>query len=109
MADGTTEAWITEVGTGSQINASTDWIIPNSASSEETFEASWTQVEGGGTDPMNQYTTGWTEGVWKDLTSDLYVGRNESPGVSFTAVEVTIRRKSDSVEMAKGRFDINIT
>lgn len=104
-SDGTVDAWTQESGYVQQ-DAATDWIIPNaSAASEADFEAKWDLTAGSTPD---ENTAGWTEGVYADLTSDLYVGRSESPGVTTCDVTITIRRKSDSVVLASGLYEMTI-
>lgn len=89
------------------INTATDWIRPLAAVGTVEYEAKWTVVISVGDPFYLDYTTGWDEDTWADLTSDLYTGwnipiNNNSAG-DFT---VTIRRKADQVVEATAVYDI---
>jgi hypothetical protein len=104
-SDGTVDAWTQESGYV-QLDSATDWIIPNaSAGSEADFEAKWVLTAGSTPD---ETTAGWTSNTYADLTSNLYVGRSESPGITTCDVTITIRRKSDSVVLASGLYEMTI-
>lgn len=104
-ADGTTDQFRTMSGTD-QINASTDWIIPNSASGDATFEAKWTATG----DQPNWVSSGWTSGTWKDVPTSSYllVGQNQpGTGQRISTVTVTIRKKDTASTETSGVYNIN--
>lgn len=77
-----------EGGTVTQINTSTDWIIPNVAASS-SYQAKWDLVSG---DAPTEVTAGWTEASWQAISSDLTVGyATGAPGTESGVVRVSIR------------------
>jgi hypothetical protein len=105
-ADGTVDEFRTMSGT-QQIDSATDWIIPNSASSENTFEAKWTATG----DQPNWVTSGWTTGTWKDVpgTGYLLVGNNQpGTGDRTSTVNVTIRKKDTASTETSGVYNITV-
>lgn len=84
-SDGTTQK--REDAPPAQINASTDWVIPNSAASGD-FDAKWT-VSG---DAPSEVTAGWNSNTYLPLSSDLTVGyATNAPGVETGTFTITIR------------------
>ena len=105
-SDGTTDEETGGGPTTTQINASTDWIIPNAIAATGDFEAMWTAVG----DAPNDVTAGWTTGVYADLTSDLKVGYITGVNETLSAdVTVTIRRKTGSLVLDTGVYAISAT
>lgn len=92
------------------INTATDWIRPLAAIGSVEYEAKWNAVINLGNAADIDHTVGWTEGVYADLTSDLFVGLfigvNDNAQVDFT---VTIRRKADQVVEDTGLYAIQAT
>lgn len=84
-SDGTTQK--REDAPPVQINASTDWVIPNSAASGD-FDAKWTVS---GTAPT-EVTAGWNSNTYLPLSSDLTVGyATNGPGFETGTFTITIR------------------
>ena len=105
LSSGQIGAWVIEVGTPTPVDTATDWIIPNSAAAGEAdFEAKWELTAGSA---PNQKTAGWNENTYADTTSDLYVGIS-SGGAETCDVTITIRRKSDSVVLATGLYEMTV-
>jgi hypothetical protein len=105
QADGQMGVYVIEVGYPVPIDTATDWIIPNSAAAAEAdFEAKWVLTAGSA---PTQKTVGWNENTYMDTTSDLYVGIN-SAGAAICDVTITIRRKSDSVVLATGLYEMTV-
>lgn len=102
-SDGTVDK--REGGTVTQINASTDWIIPNAKASGD-YEAKWDLISG---DAPTGATGGWTEGVWAALSSNLQVGYiTGAPGTESGVIRVSIRYNGGSV-LDTGDFTCSAT
>lgn len=101
-SDGTVDK--DEGGDVTQLNPSTDWIIPNAYAASGEFEAKWERVSG---ISPTQLTPGWTSGVYADLTSDLELGyAPPDVGSESGVIRVTIRRKGDTSDSVSADFDM---
>ena len=102
-SDGTVDK--REGGSVSQINASTDWIIPN-GKADSNYEAKWDLISG---DAPTGATGGWLENDWTALSSDLQVGYiTGAPGTESGVIRVSIRYNGGSV-LDTGDFTCSAT
>jgi hypothetical protein len=85
----------------SQIDASTDWIIPNSAASS-LYEVSWSQVSG----DTPSYSNMAVAGTWYDLSVSRYVGYQPSPGAGESGVIRLSIRFNGGATIDTGDYDI---
>lgn len=77
-----------EGGTQTQIDAATDWIIPNGKNTGD-YEFMWTVS---GTAPTD-VSAGWTSGTWATLTTELYVGYTRlSAGTEAGTFTISVRK-----------------
>jgi len=115
-SDGTTDRYrerIDGIGVYTQINASTDWIIPNGDASS-LFEVKVEEVSASGTasSPLfgNPGGSGKGTGVWWNLGSnrEWYLDHSESDQTYTWVIDAYIRY-AGGVPIAIGRYTLQVT
>lgn len=107
-SDGTIDRTTNGGLTWSQINASTDWIIPNSETSAESCVIRFTEFSASA---QWQYLTGGTlvdGSTWHALTSNRTIYGNSSTGAEATCVlTVEISADGGSTTLDSGTFSFS--